>query len=441
MNYQMLTKNEENIVKQMGERYYQSFVRERNFKNNERHFGLEIEFSLIDNNNFLVPGSSLSIYENLLNNYICLEYGSYQIEVHLPPLIVKDNSFKKLYDTIMVSRKEIETIGLIKNIHLLPIGIPFYIDPIRFHNKEIVTPIPRYLISTEYFHKYNKQGSEMIFCDGETINLPGNSGLSIVNELHIHLESLNMADLILLFNYSLMLTAPFISLGANSGIINKKELIHREYQITIFEQAEGLFDGLPHIPRVGLFPGYIHTIDEFFKVILSFKPLYFPQDGLDATALEIFLGKYFGWTRIRVGYEPDYHLRIEFRPMSTQPSIIENIAVSEFFINTIEFLINNRYKLLPEKYLRVNVDSSIHRGMNALLYWDLGNGVRKYPAYEILKNMVNSINSGLYSNIIIERINQKLSPAEKLVIESKKLGYKTAINNYKKCFQLEKSYI
>ena len=441
MKNQLMTHQQENTVKKMGKKYYTDFIRDNSFENGKRNFGIEIEFSLVDTNNILVPKSAQAICNALKEYPISTEYGSFQIEINPLPMTVTKQSYKKLYDLTQETRKKIEAIANEKKIQLIPIGIPFSVDTIDFHSKNIVTPSPRYLISTKYFHRVNKTGSYLYFSDGKNTNLPGNSGLSIINELHVHLQALNRTDLISLFNYSQMITSPFVSLGANSGIVNSKELIYRDFQISIFEQAEGIYDGPPNIPRTGLYPGYINTIDDFFNAILDFKPLYYPDDGLNSTAFELIIGKYFGWTRIRFGKNPSSHLRIEFRPMSSQPTIIENIALAEFYTNTILGLIKDNHTLLPDKYLKNNLYSAMKFGMDAKLFWDMGEGVKQYPVDMILKYLFDLSLEGNYSDIVLKRIDQKMSPADKLIEDTKKFGFAKSIKNYKNCFENEIPFI
>jgi len=153
------------------------------------------------------------------------------------------------------------------------------------------------------------------------------------------------------------------------------------------------------------------------------------------------LGKYFGWTRIRVGYDPYPHMRIEFRPLSTQPTILENVALSEFYVKTILGLKQNNHFLLPERFLRKNLDESIKKGMAAMLFWDFGEGIRQYPVHKILKHLQGLIDKGELIESIEERIKKQLSPADKLIKETKNFGYESAIIRYKECFKYEKPYI
>lgn len=437
----MLTENEESLVKKLSKKYYDNVIRTQSFDCKNRLFGLEIEFTLLGKLGKFSFGSAEIMSDALSEFHVVPEFGSFQIEMNPPPKTLRSNAFQELYQYLQKIREKMELFGDKNDMDLLPIGIPFHIDPLFYKKYKYIAQKQRYLISSNYFQKENKKGAAISFIDGNYFYLPGNSGLSIINELHIHLQALNIKDLIHLFNYSQMITAPLVSLGANSGITNGKELINKEHQIAIFEQAEGLYDGAENVPRVGLFPGYINSIDDYFYAILSFKPFYFPENESGEAAFEIMLGKYFGWTRIRVGYKPSAHMRIEFRPLSTQPTILENVALSEFYVKTILGLIQNNHNLLPERFLRKNLDESIKNGMNALLFWDFGNGIQKYPVNKILKNLRDLIDNGEFIEIIEERIKKQLSPSDKIIKETKYFSYESAIHRYKECFKYEKPYI
>jgi hypothetical protein len=437
----MLTKQEECSVKKISTTYYNNSIRSKTFQNKNRLFGIEIEFSIIDTDKKLIPRSAETISKISKNANIAPDYGSFQLEIHPPPIKLENKSFHKLYDIIQKIRTEIDNLGKERGIQLLPIGLPFYIDPLLLRSKDIVTQKNQYKISTQYFHSVNKNGSRISYHDGGDVVLPGNSGLSIINELHIHLQGLNVNDIINLFNYGQMITAPLVSLGANSGITNGKKLIHKEYQIKIFEEAEGIFDGIPNIPRTGLFPGYIKTLDDYFNIALSFKPLYYSKEYSQQKLFELLTSKYFAWTRIRLGTDPTSHLRIEFRPLSTQPTCIENIALSEFFIRSILHLIEKKTLLLPEKFLRMNFDESCSQGMDADLFWDFGEGIEKYPVDSILRHMFKWMDSGEFLHILDNRINEKRSPTDKLIEDTEKLGYWEACNLYLDGFEKEIPYI
>ena len=103
--------------------------------------------------------------------------------------------------------------------------------------------------------------------------------------------------------------------------------------------------------------------------------------------------------------------------------------------------IDKKHPLIPEKFLRMNFDESIMRGMNADLFWDFGEGIGKYPVQNIIKHMFGLINEGEFLEILKNRINERRSPIDKLIEDTKKLGYNNAIDQYLKSFQNEVPYV
>ena len=348
MNYKLLSTQEENKVKQIAEGFYNQ-IKKKNVINTNRLFGIEVEFSIINNQNKLQPNFAELLSKQESNHYIVPELGSYQIEINPPPLPLTNDCFNNLYNTIQQSRRILEKNAKQHHVEIIPIGLPFFIHSDLFQNLiQNFTQKNRYLVSAHYFGEHNKDGLYVPYKKGDGFLLPGDTGVTLINELHVQLQSLNIEDLINLFNYSQLITAPFIC------IANGYELTNIEQQIEIFENSEGLFDGKPGFPRVGLFPSYIHSLDEYMEVALSFKPLYYPIDEKESTAFDVMLGIYYCWTRIRYGITPTSHFRIEFRPLSVQPTMIENIALSEFYIKSLLSLMNLKVPLIPEKYLNIN---------------------------------------------------------------------------------------
>ena len=441
MKYKLLSSEEESTVRNMAYQYFRN-IDKNNIQNSDRLFGIEVEFSIINNENKLQPGFSETLSHDLANYNVVPELGSYQIEINPPPLKLENNCFQKLYQILQQSRSMLEEKASNHAVQIVPIGLPFFIHDTLFTKlMNNFTQKNRYLVSAKYFGNFNQEGVFVPYKHSGGFLLPGDTGVTVINELHVQVQALNVPDLINLFNYSQMITAPLVCLGANSGITNGKELKNIEQQIEIFEKSEGVYDGLTDYPRVGLFPGYIQSLYEFMNVALSFKPLYYPSDGQAVTAFDLMLGIYYSWTRIRYGLTPTPHFRIEFRPLSVQPTMIENIALSEFYIKSLLALVHQKTPLLAEEHIRYNFTSAVQHGMKAKLFWNLGDGLNKYPVNIILGSLLNKISDGEYSYIIEQRIKDQKSPTEKLIEQTNKHGYTNAINEYKDCFRNEIPYI
>ncbi len=436
----LLTREEEIVVKELARSYYESSIKNDKFENPNRIFGVEVEFSIVDEERNLCAGLAEKISRELSELPVVPELGSYQIEVNPPPTELKEGSFGQLHSNLRDITKQMKSIGERFNSLLFPIGIPLSLDETFFSGKEIYSNKERYRISAEFSRKYGK-GSSIKFEDQSGLFLPEGSGVTIINELHTHVQATSAEDVIHLFNYSQMLAPLFVSLGANSGMTNGKKLVNLEHQIRIFEECDGFFDGEKDVPRVGLFPGYIKTPDDYFNVALSFRPLYAPKDNSSAEAFELMLGTYYAWTRIRHGIEPTPHMRIEFRPISTQPTLIENVAFAEYFIKSLLFATSQRINLLPEDILQLNFDSSVKDGMSAELYWDLSREIKKHSVQEVLQYFYSSIGEGELLRVMEPRISKVKSPVNRLIDDTSNLGRKEAEKSYLKSFRDDVPYV
>lgn len=436
----LLTNEEETVVKELARSHYESVIKNGKFENPSRMFGVEVEFSLVDEEGNLRVGLAERISRELSELPVVPELGSYQIEVNPLPTELKEGSFSQLHSNLRDIIRQMKSVGERFNSLLLPIGIPLSLDETFFNRRGIYSDKERYRISAEFSRRYGK-GSSIRFEDQSRLFLPEGSGVTIINELHTHLQATSAEDVIHLFNYSQMLAPLFVSLGANSGMTNGKKLLNLEHQIRIFEECEGFFDGEKDVPRVGLFPGYIKTLDDYFNVALSFRPLYAPKDNSSAEAFELMLGTYYAWTRIRHGTEPTPHVRIEFRPISTQPTLIENVAFAEYFIKSLLFATSQRIPLLPEDVLQLNVDSSVKDGMGAEVYWNHSGEIKKHPVSEILQYFYSSIGEGESLRVMKPRINKVKSPVNRLIDDTSNFGRRKAEQNYLKSFNADVPYV
>jgi len=426
---QPLTSEEEHQVREWSNKYYQK-LKTMKCVTDKRLFGIEIEYSVVDKKEQLQLHSSEYLQKKLEQYPIVSELGSYQIEINPGPREFSQAALQALSNDIKNYVHVLNQSSSENNMHLAPIGLPFYLDSTFFQTQQVFTQKLRYNVSKNYFGSWNAKGTIVPYQQKGSVLLPGDSGVTVINELHVQLQALDLSDLIKLFNYSQMLSPVCIALGANSGITNGQPLVHREQQITIFEETEGICDGIQNIPRVGLFPGYINHIDEYMDVALSFRPLYFPDENNQWKSFDLQLGSYYAWTRIRHDRVPVPHFRIEFRPLSTQPSLNENIALSEFFIQSLLSLLDNKVSLIPEEFLLSNFQSSVKHAMQATLLWPDGKSVSYQPVYKIIENLLNTMPTTSYIHYLLPRIKQQLSPTEWLIKKTKDDGYQTAINMY-----------
>ena len=110
MKYKLISKDEESSVRKMAHQYYQH-INNSDIQNSDRLFGIEVEFSIINNENKLQQGYAEKLSQNLSEYHIVPELGSYQIEINPDGEIYdadRDRKFRK-GSAKWSSRAEIKT--------------------------------------------------------------------------------------------------------------------------------------------------------------------------------------------------------------------------------------------------------------------------------------------------------------------------------------------
>ncbi len=134
-------------------------------------------------------------------------------------------------------------------------------------------------------------------------------------------------------------------------------------------------------------------------------------------------------------------MRIEFRSISTQPTLIENVAVAEYFIKSLLFATSQRITLLPEDVLQLNFDSSVKDGMSAELYWDLSGEIKKHPVQEVLQYFYSSIGEGELLRVVEPQVSKVKSPVNRLIDDTSNFGKRESEKNYLRSFRDDVPYV
>ena len=120
----LLTGEEEIVVKELARSYYESSIKNDKFDNPNRMFGIEVEFSIVDEEGNLCTGLAEKISRELSELPVVPELGSYQIEVNPAPIELKEGSFCQLHSNLRYITKQMKSIGERFDSLLFPIGIP-----------------------------------------------------------------------------------------------------------------------------------------------------------------------------------------------------------------------------------------------------------------------------------------------------------------------------
>ena len=260
------------------------------------------------------------------------------------------------------------------------------------------------------------------------------------------------------YNYSLALTAPSISMAANSPIVFGKRLWH-ETRIALFQQAIDTRKTLDHMrqmsPRVILGDSWLDgDVTQIFKDdIARFKILLHADMGEDSMAkiaigevpklksLQLHNSTVYRWNRPCYGISDTGkpHLRIENRVFPSGPSILDEMANTAFWLGAMKGM-NEAYpdirNFMSFADVRDNFGKSARFGIDTKFTWT---GDKKVTVKELMKEeLIPMARQGLesmqvdhdcidrYMDVISERMEAHMNGARWMLRSYTKLKEETS---------------
>ncbi|MDO8584160.1 MAG: glutamate-cysteine ligase family protein [bacterium] len=333
-----------------------------------RRVGVELEFSCITKD-----GSPLS--EAVRNRIVDenpkyqQELGAAQIEIMTPPIFVTaSKGFSALRDSMHVETQRLVQI-LAQNNALV---VRFGADPIVPLTEAIRTRGKERYLTVPNFHQRNLRkglpiqigrGAGLVPCDQAIYT-------GAMSSVQYNLDCHSPEEALALLNYSLG-TGPYaVALGANArffggvdtGLADIRAIVWEfSHDIRTAEEVSMKLSG-----RTGLPTNYYGTLSDYFQEIYDQPSILNDVEH----AFDRGCGLYWRDTRIKFLKRdtPGAQIVLEFRPLSLQPSCIEDYAMLAFSLgHTYESYIRG-LPLLPMAYLHDNRWAAMEDGINGNLW-------------------------------------------------------------------------
>ncbi|MGC8556883.1 MAG: hypothetical protein ACP5ML_02445, partial [Fervidicoccus sp.] len=113
---------------------------------------------------------------------------------------------------------------------------------------------------------------------------------------------------------------------------------------------------------------------------------------------------------------------VETRPFSTQPTVVEDIAMHAFYLGRLLYSQSTREPLLDIGFVNINRQNAMNYGLNAqLVYRDENNAIKISDAKTVLALEIKKAEEGLqkfglhsekYLNILKERLSTGDTPSQ-----------------------------
>lgn len=275
--------------------------------------GLEVEYHTRD-----ADGPAPADSASLSLPFTSCELGTTQIEAMTPPVLL-DNPDRLAYELHETER-------------LLKAASPLRMTRIGavpdLHPDAAVTQQEKY-VRVPAFHDANRPVNRSTVV-GNTDFLTGRCvGLFQSVQVNLQAESLDAA--VDLLNQSFARQAPLIAMCANAPMVDGIQTGFADVRIPAWRATHDLrTDQDVRDCRIGLPRGYIESSADYFARIGSHDFVLYDEDH----ALDIGVG--LCWWDSRIKFKKNRPI-VEFRPLSTQPSVDEDIAASLAYIGRMTF--------------------------------------------------------------------------------------------------------
>lgn len=350
--------------------------------------GVEIEACLLDKTGMPVNAEPLIKEHQGTSHPLDYEYGACQFEYKTSPVAMSDLLYLNCIfeDFIEHLGKSIEK--LYRNIDVIPVFLGGNPSPEIIKSVDLITNKPRY-------NKLSKWHNEMpdVEIEGQifkAMHIP-----AAIQAFHFHLQGKNPNYTAMMFNHILNIIPSAITLGANSKLFAGRVYSFYEPRIYLYDQSEQQNSGFPSISK------YLGSIEDYVDYISSRTP------NIAKDYFELEKERH---EDARIRLNSDFY-RVETRVVSVQPTIIELMAMIEFFIGYLSRAIYEERQLRPLSSLREERLAAVRSGYQAETHFDIIGTIRGQFDYG-RKGLSDLGISAEFFNILDRRLQNKSTPGD-----------------------------
>lgn len=358
--------------------------------------GFELECFIVDKKaNPVEETKRDKIITALGNNGIEVDYelGASQIEIHTEPVDLSRNN-TNLVDDYLIINEKVNRIVIEKDLSVLRIGALPNVSSSNIHK----TSQERYKTVPGFFNQNRKQGSLTKIGKTEEVEVGNADIVALFSSIQLNIEAQSTEDAIEKLNYSFMLSPIVTAISSNARFLDYKDTGYSDVRMPAWQishetrtSEEILRD---EETRIGMPNSYYKDISEYFERIGSFP--FILKDNLNV-ALQYTIGLDWQDSRIKV-LENQKALVVEFRPVSTQPTPEEDLAVGLFYLGRLIWSQKNSEPLIDPIINKRNKNEVMLNGINATIYTGgIDGNIKLVKAYEALPLELERAKEGLLS--------------------------------------------
>jgi gamma-glutamyl:cysteine ligase YbdK (ATP-grasp superfamily) len=385
---------------------------ESRFDSDRRSVGLEIELNLTDEagDPALV---NAEVLERITDAAFTTELAQFNVEINIPPSLLKDGVFTELESHVRASLNAAEEKSRGAGGHMMLVGILPTIAGEHLTEGSL-SANPRYALLNEQIFAARGEDLHISISGPERLTTYANTIAPEAACTSVQLHQLVAPEAFAThWNAAQTVAGVQLAIGANSPFFFGREL-WRETRIALFEQAT---DTRPEElkaqgvrPRVWFGERWITSIFDLFEENVRYFPALLPvcedEDPVAVLArgdvpalaeMRLHNGTIYRWNR------PVYdvvrgrpHLRVENRVLPAGPTVVDTLANAAFYYGVLRTLVDEERPVWSQMSFQAaeeNFHAGAREGIDARLYWP---GIGEVHAAElVLRRLLPLAHEGL----------------------------------------------
>lgn len=298
-------------------------------------FGIELEFFLLDNDNFPALGATQRVIDRwLLHGYEkppIPELSSFQIELNPGPWPLTLGGLEAALAESEQLIQRLDECAYLEGVRLSRLAFIPKITEHHIRARNYFSSDPKLSASSRHF---KDRRATVEFEDGSSLVFPGESVVGSINEIHIHVRHATDEKTLHYYNYLNRARDALWSEFKAPLILNGKYLKPGCDSVHLFSQANGEMNLAGDLCRIGYLPMAITSMEQYLALASSFTSIV--VDESTNVTMPIEQAVWF-WVRLR---GPPGSLRAEYRP--TEMGDNWRVRVRRLFADAYRFSVFGR---------------------------------------------------------------------------------------------------
>jgi len=374
--------------------------------------GGEVELFLFNDNGKLATDEEKHRVLELTNAGV--ELGACAVEVHPGPVDLRTDGFNGWFAQL---KKEEKMVVESAKQHGLFVGRSGTIPWIHM-SKVLRTDDEKYRQVPDFHDRHRTELSPMRV---GPIRLKSAAEVGGINSFQFSIQAEGAADSVDKLNRLFMISPLVSTLSSNSRIIDSRDTGQADTRFEIWRQTHDLRSPKDikqgKMTRVGLPSDFPSTLHEYFEEVSSYPFI------LDKPEHALAVGIGLSWRDARIKIMNGKFV-VEFRPISTQPTLEEDLALAAFSIGRLHWSQYTDEQLPSMSQLIQNKIASEKFGIHAIIKTVEGESV---AVRKVLETEIERAKTGLKQaeildetaikglDILKRRINSGITPDQKLL--------------------------